>query len=289
MHYRFLRFPGGKAKAVTFSYDDGCRQDIRFSKTITPYGIRCTFNINSGLFGKDDQDWHLTGEEIREHIVNAGHEIAVHGHVHMAPGLSRPIDAIQDMLTCRLELEKNYDRIIRGMAYPDSGILNLQNGASYENIRRYLQDLGIVYSRSLGGDNQDFCLPADWMNWVPTAHHCNPEVLNYADAFLALDPNRPGLYPAARHPRLFYLWGHSYEFDENNNWDLLDTICEKLSGHKDIWYATNIEIYDYVHAYDSLIWSADGTKVYNPTLVTVWFHTDTKLYSVGSGQTLILE
>lgn len=289
MQYRFLRFPGGKAKAVTFSYDDGCRHDIRLSHTLSRYGIKCTFNINSGLFGKDDQDWHLTEEEIREHIANTEHEIAVHGHVHMAPGLSRPIDAIRDMLTCRLELEKTYDRIIRGMAYPDSGILNLQNGASYENIRRYLQDLGIVYSRSLGGDNNNFSLPADWMNWVPTAHHDNPKVLEYAGEFLALNPNAPGLYPAARHPRLFYLWGHSYEFHDNGNWDLLDAICETLSGHGDVWYATNLEIFDYVHAYDSLIWSADGTKVYNPTLVTVWFHTDTALYSVASGETLVIE
>ena len=108
MHYRFLRYPGGKAKAVTFSYDDGCRDDVRLAKTLTEQGIRCTFNLNSGLFGKDDKDWHLTPEEIREYILDAGHEIAVHGRMHMAPGLSRPVDCIQDVLNCRLELEKTF-------------------------------------------------------------------------------------------------------------------------------------------------------------------------------------
>ena len=73
--------------------------------------------------------------------MDAGHEIAVHGKMHMAPGLSRPVDCIQDMLSCRLELEKTFDRIVRGMAYPDSGITNMQNEASYDNIRSYLQDL----------------------------------------------------------------------------------------------------------------------------------------------------
>jgi len=289
MNYRFLRFPEGKAKAVTFSYDDGCRHDIRLSKTLTARGIRCTFNINSGLFGKDDQDWHLTGEEIREHIVNAGHEIAVHGRVHMAPGLSRPIDCIQDMLNCRLELEKTYDRIVRGMAYPDSGITNFQNGASYDSIRRYLQDLGIVYARTLGGDNDRFRLPDDWMAWMPTAHHRNPEVLNYAKKFLSFDPDRKDVYYADRYPRLFYLWGHSYEFNDHKEWDLLDKICDTLGGHADVWYATNMEIYEYVHAYDSLVFSADGTKVYNPTLMTVWFRTDKQVYSVAPGQTLVVE
>ena len=289
MHYRFLRFPGGKAKAVTFSYDDGCRHDIRLAQTLDRYGIKCTFNINSGLFGKDDQDWHLTDDEIQTHIADAGHESAVHGQFHMAPGLSRPVDAIQDFLNCRLELEKRYERIIRGMAYPDSGITNLQNGASYENIRRYLQDLGIVYSRTLGGDNNHFYLPADWLAWMPTAHHENPALMDYAEQFLGLQPDAPNAYYATRLPRLFYLWGHSYEFQNNKNWDRLDAICEKLSGKADIWYATNIEIYDYVHAYDSLVFSADGTRVYNPTLMTVWFRTDKQPYRIAPGETLIIE
>lgn len=59
MKYRFLRFPEGRAKAVTFSYDDGCRDDIRFARTIDRYGIKCTFNINSRLLGNSDTDWHL--------------------------------------------------------------------------------------------------------------------------------------------------------------------------------------------------------------------------------------
>lgn len=289
MNYRFLRFPGGKAKAVTFSYDDGCRHDIRLAKTVTDYGIRCTFNINSGLFGKDDGDWHLTAEEIREHIVDAGHEIAVHGQMHMAPGLSRSVDCIQDMLNCRLELEKTYGRIVRGMAYPDSGITNMQNGASYPNIRRYLQDLGIVYSRTLGADNDRFLLPDDWMAWMPTAHHRNPNVLKYAEAFLVAEPDGENVYYANRYPRLFYLWGHSYEFNDHGEWELLDKLCQTLGGHEDVWYATNMEIYDYVHAYDSLIFSADGTRVYNPSLVTVWFRTDKQIYCVASGETMVID
>ena len=46
MKYFFPRFPGGKGKAVTLSYDDGCPEDIRFSDTISKYGLKCTFNLN---------------------------------------------------------------------------------------------------------------------------------------------------------------------------------------------------------------------------------------------------
>ena len=41
-----------------------------------------------------------------------------------------------------------------------------------------------------------------------------------------------------------------------------------------------MEIYDYVTAYHSLIYSADGTRVYNPTLHEIRFDTDSKLSSV---------
>ena len=55
-----------------------------------------------------------------------------------------------------------------------------------------------------------------------------------------------------------------------------------------MWYATNIEIYDYIQAYNALIFRADNTAVYNPTLQTVWFDRDGTLYSVEPGQTLKL-
>ena len=41
----------GKKKAVTFSYDDGVTQDIRLIEIFNRYGLRATFNLNSGLLG----------------------------------------------------------------------------------------------------------------------------------------------------------------------------------------------------------------------------------------------
>ena len=113
--------------------------------------------------------------------------------------------------------------------------------------------------------------------------------MEYADKFLSIDPDQENLYYPNRYPRLFYLWGHSFEFENNKNWELLDAICEKLGGHEDVWYATNMEIYEYVQAYNALVFSANGQKVYNPTLMTVWFRTEAKVYRVDPGQTLNLE
>ena len=50
-------------------------------------------------------------------------------------------------------------------------------------------------------------------------------------------------------PKLFYLWGHSYEFEDNNNWDVIENFAKALGRKEDVWYATNGEIYDYVTEY----------------------------------------
>jgi hypothetical protein len=42
----FMRYPGGKAKAVTFSYDDGVIQDIRLAEIFDKYNMKATFNFN---------------------------------------------------------------------------------------------------------------------------------------------------------------------------------------------------------------------------------------------------
>ena len=48
-----MRFAeSGKKKAVTFSYDDGISQDIRLIEILNRYGLKATFNLNSGLFGQ---------------------------------------------------------------------------------------------------------------------------------------------------------------------------------------------------------------------------------------------
>lgn len=86
---------------------------------------------------------------------------------------------------------------------------------------------------------------------------------------------------------MLYVWGHSYEFEDKDNWHIIENLCEKLSGKPDIWYATNIEIFDYLNAYNSLVFSNKGDMVYNPTATEIFF-MDSKIqknYSVKLGET----
>ena len=109
-------------------------------------------------------------------------------------------------------------------------------------------------------------------------------LMGWLEEFLNFDYTAKGIYCANRGPRLCYIWGHSYEFERNQNWELAEQICEKVAGKEDIWYATNMEIYEYVTAYQSLVYSADGSRIYNPTLKTIWMERDEKLYCIQSGE-----
>ncbi len=286
MKYRYMRFPDGRAKALTLSYDDGSVYDIPLTEILNRYGIKATFNITGAPFTRDGDGWHMTAEQVRESILAGGHEIAVHGQRHIAPGCVTAVEGINDILECRKTLERVFGGIVRGMAYPDSGITRLVGGVTLEDIEAYIKMMGIVYSRTLGCDNCRFEMPSDWLRWMPSAHHTNPKLFEYLELFLKNDNPEA---PPKGEPKLFYLWGHSFEFDKNNNWDLIEEFCKTISGREDIWYATNIEIYDYTAAYRALRFNVDNTLVYNPTLIKVWFYADGGIYAVEPGESLKIE
>ncbi len=286
MRYRFMRFPEGKGKAVTFSYDDGSKHDVRLAEIFNKHNLKCTFNLN-GEELRRDWDYCMTTEEAKA-ILDAGHEIAIHGLEHRAPGTIRAIEGIKEVLDCRRELEKRYGRIIRGMAYPDGGISGFCNGATREDVYAYLRALDIAYARSLDEGNFNISLPEDWYDWHPTAHHASDKMESYINAFLSIDRSPKGHPTSDAVPLVFYVWGHSAEFSYDDSWERIEYICGRLAGEKDIWYATNMEIYEYTKAYEALVWNAEGDMVYNPTLVDIWFDFDGKLFTVKSGQTLTL-
>ena len=52
--------------------------------------------------------------------------------------------------------------------------------------------------------------------------------------------------------KLMYVWGHSFEFERNNNWNLIENFCELVSKNSDIWFAMNIDVMRYVKAGETI-------------------------------------
>lgn len=128
---------------------------------------------------------------------------------------------------------------------------------------------------------EKFDLPSNWLRLRPTCHHNNPHLFELTEAFLGKHN--------CENAWLFYLWGHSYEFECDNNWDKLMTFAEQIGGRDDIWYATNIEIYDYIMAFHSLRFTVDGKWVSNPTATDVWFVAENKEVFAPGGQCVPVE
>jgi hypothetical protein len=142
-----------------------------------------------------------------------------------------------------------------------------------------LYSCGIAYARTTVSTGS-FAVPTDWLRMPATCHHNDERLFALAEQFVSQEPN------AWVMPWLFYVWGHAYEFDINQNWERIEEFCEKVGGKDDVWYATNIEIYDYVEAYRALQFSAQCTMVKNPTALTVWFEADGQVVEVKPGETI---
>ena len=85
---------------------------------------------------------------------------------------------------------------------------------------------------------------------------------------------------------LFYLWGHSYEFNDNDNWNVIEEFAEYIGNREDIWYATNGEIYDYVQAFNGLQFAANGAFIRNPSATDVYVCYRGKNVLVPAGKTV---
>lgn len=280
----FMRYPGGKSKAVTFSYDDGAEQDERLVKIFNQYHLKATFNINSGLiapigtiYPKDQIHRRLSEEKIRKLYLGAGHEIALHSLQHKFMDQLDESQMLYEILQDRINLEAMTGRIIRGFAYP--------YGRYNEKTKEVLKKSGIAYAR-LASSSKSMNLPQDLLKVRPTCHHNDDMLDQFVDQFVGESPLTEY---HDRNPWLLFIWGHSFEFEKDHSWEKIERISEKVSNKSDIWYATNCEIFEYISDFRRLIFSVDGTLVCNPTARQIFFENNSKNYVLEAGETIRLE
>ena len=221
-------------KFVTFSFDDGVRQDKRLIELFNRYGLKGTFNLNSSFLGlqggrevngKFLNNSKVHASEVRE--VYAGHEVAVHTLTH--PNLT-----CEDEETVIYQVEEDRKRLselvgyeVTGMAYPCGGVNNDDRTA--EILRK---STGVEYARTING-TLTFDLPKNPYRWHPTVYaRDGAKTFELAEKFLSME---------AEQPQIFYVWGHAHEFDilDDMSWARVEELCRMLSGHADVLYGTN--------------------------------------------------
>jgi peptidoglycan/xylan/chitin deacetylase (PgdA/CDA1 family) len=223
-------FTNGKMKALTLSYDDGVEQDRLLLEILNRYGIKVTFNINSGI-QTGANSWQKEAIQIRRMNVAGlpelyrGHEIAVHSLTH--PHLENlDDDTVRNELEQdKINLERIFGQKICGMAYPF--------GTFNDRVIAIAKDCGLRYARGVKSTHS-FGIPPELLDFQPTCHHKDPLLMELAEKFIKSKPAEP---------ELFYLWGHSYEFDVDNNWQVIEEFCKLIAHRDDIAYCTNREAF----------------------------------------------
>ena len=228
----------GMKKAITFSYDDGVTQDRRLVKIFDKYGLKATFNLNSGFLGTANS---LVREgvtvahckpracEVREIYKN--HEIAAHTLTHPSLPSLPDEEIVRQVEDDRLALSEIAGYEVVGMAYPGGG-KNCDERTA-EIIRKRT---GIKYARTVES-SRNFAKQSDLILFKPTEYFMNTESLfSLAEAFLNA--------PDDGEDRLFYIWGHAYELDGENgiSWEKFEDFCRLISGKTNVFYGTNKEV-----------------------------------------------
>lgn len=254
-----ILFPGGKGQALTFSYDDGSTHDRRLIDIFNRYGLKGTFHLNSGRL---DQEGYISHEEVA--TLYEGHEVACHGVNHLFPDRLSPTGLINEWFEDRCTLELLSGKMVTGLSYA----FGIYTDAVVDTAR----NMGIEYARTIA-DTGNLFPPSDFMRWHPTAHHkklfSDSSIMN-----IFLNP-----LPFMR-PALLYVWGHSYEFEMNNDWDAMEAVCAKLSGHETVWYTTNIEYCRYAKAARSLVFDTQHKEIYNPSNIKIWYEENGTIKSI---------
>jgi hypothetical protein len=197
-----------------------------------------------------------------------GHEVAVHTVTH--PHLDRipPQAVLTEIIEDRRALEQLVGYPVTGMALPF--------GTYTDRVLEIAAAAGIRYCRPVA-TRRDFAPPGDPLRWQPTTHH-KGDLLELWTAFTE----------STREDKLFFWWGHSYEFAGDDNWELLEEFGTAVTGISNLWHATNMEIIEYLEAYRNLEFAVELSSLRNRSGIPVWLRINNELQRITPGTTLQL-
>ena len=265
----YTAFPGGKHKVLTLSYDDAKVPDRELVALFNEYGLKGTFNCNAGL---ENESFNYAYEEripLSEYKkLYEGHEVACHTFTHPTIARCPKEQIVRQVIEDRRKLEEVMGYTVRGLAYP--------NGSFSDEVVDVLKACGIVHARTVNATHS-FDMPSDFLRWNPTCRHGDPAFEDIYNEFIKFNKTQY-LY-------MMYVWGHSYEFVRDDNFEIIEKFSKKIGNKSDIWYATNIEIVDYLDCVNRVQVSVNGDFAYNPSSQSVWLEVDKKSIELKSGVT----
>ncbi len=266
-------FPGGKAKAFNISYDDGVTQDIRFVHLLNKYGLKGTFNLNSGLMEEEFQWTHESGLIVKRLSPQAaaglyeGHEIASHTLTHPYMQDLGETEILHQMTQDKENLERNFHRSVSGFAVPFTYYSDL--------IAQCARKAGFRYAR-ISEEGNTFQPPTDFYHWRSGKIHWSEDLEEFVESFLH----------TSRELAVCQIAGHSYDLDVYDMWERMEAVLQKVSQAEDVLPMTHIGIVRYLRAMGQA--EVSESSIHNPSTHSLWFRVEGECVRVGPGETLDL-
>lgn len=252
------------------SYDDGLIQDIRLVQLFNQNKIVGTFNLNSAYLGAT-RNWF--GDSVFQKyipkdsllIVYKNHEIAAHGAFHKDFTNISDAEILNEVNSDISVLTKITNREIKSLAYPF--------GNTNEYVMKVLSTTQITNARTVN-DTHNFDLPTNYLIWNPTCH--DSKALDYLNEYIELNKHELSV---------FYVWGHSWEFDNEKRWNNIVKFCEQIGNKSDIWYVGCGQFTDYIKAIKKV--EIQENEIINPSEnENIWIETSEGFKILKHGEKL---
>ena len=225
-----------KSLIVTSSWDDGHENDIKLARLLTKYNMKGTFYITKN-YKKP-----LLPEKIIE--ISNNHEIGAHTLNHSKLTEITLAEAEKEITGSKIYLETLLNHSVTMFCYP-CGMYN-------ERIKQLVKKSGFVAARTCKTGNFEF--PPDKYEWQISMHLSNGSPLMTSKmilknklllkTFFDWELRVKYLFDVAFNTGgIFHIWGHSWEFEEKNEWEKLERVFDYIANRKNILYKTNGQIF----------------------------------------------
>ncbi len=222
-----------KPAIVTFSFDDGDRRDLDVAALLNKYGLRATFYVPiANVEGRQT----LSPVQIKQ-LSDMGFEIGAHTYHHHYLDRIPASEVYEEIRSGKVRLEEILGLEVTCFCYPGGRVPS----AALEAVRR----LGFEYARTVRECRFDVRDPLLAPTTNPIGKHCRSHYLKEAllsrDASYMLfffrhqlwdrnwyDYSLANLDYAMSAGGIWHLWGHSFEIDEQNEWERLEKVFAKV-------------------------------------------------------------
>ena len=203
-------------KSFVFAIDDGTIFDKKTVAIFNKYGIKATFNLNSGL---QDFVWYKDWLEVRRLRLEEnkgiydGHEVASHSLTHPFLTSLSDEDVFREVGEDIDNLKNIFHREIESFSFPFDGF--------DERTIGIIKNLGITHI-ILPAIDDSFRFPIDTCHIKVTSWNID-DALAKVQRFFEDD-----------RAELFVYLSHSYDYEFDGSYDKLEELCRIVRERKDI-------------------------------------------------------